>query len=124
MRGRGSRGGTQRRKSTFLSLCSERQRIEKGVLDSAEGDEASGEEWAGDETEEGAGETQQDRAKVRAAALERRRREERALQQQQQEEEETEESEESGYSEASEDEQDEANVVLHKPVCMRSRSTQ
>ncbi|CDJ41298.1 Microfibrillar-associated protein 1, putative [Eimeria tenella] len=55
--------------------------------------------------------------KLRAAVLERRRREERLLQQQQQQQqEESEESEESEFSDVSEDQPEETNVVLHKPA--------
>ncbi|KAL8440399.1 hypothetical protein Efla_000287 [Eimeria flavescens] len=111
--------GAQRRREAFVIQSEkERQRLEKGIVDAAEAGDSEGEEWEGFDGEGGSGPGEQaDRAKLRAAALENRRREERLLMQQQQEEEdESEESEDSDYSEGSEDEQEEADVVLHKPT--------
>ncbi|OEH79246.1 formin binding [Cyclospora cayetanensis] len=112
-----AQGERRRREAFVIQSEKERQRLEKGIVES-EGDEGLPEdEWGGAGTGVAAEETGvKDRAQLRAAALERRRREERLLQQQQQQDEETEESEESDYSEASDDQPDETNVILHKPT--------
>ncbi|KAL8270860.1 hypothetical protein Esti_005231 [Eimeria stiedai] len=108
----------RRREAFVIQSERERQRLEKGLLDSAEGEAAVLEdEWQAEEEEGAAAATSLSRAQLRAAALEQRRKEEKLLQQQQQQEQDiSEESEESEYSEASEDMKEEADVVLLKPT--------